>query len=305
MNNNPKVSVVMPLYNRAYMLRQVLDSLVNQNYQNLEVILVDDGSTDNTAEVVKEYPRMIYLTRQNAGAAAARNDGIAKATGEIVLFYDSDVLCAPDLVATHVKYHLKNRKYIVQSQLIRIMDLKDAFHEPYRSIHYSRSFFDGACVSVRKEHVDKAGGFDSVILRHGWDDLDYGMKLLALGCKPKRLTYEGAIWHYEGEYTKENVHKFFKKRYREGQLGVQFYRKHPTFSVKMMVMAHPFFFWLERRMFKEETLLSDGFYDSLTKLIQAGKKPEAIMRARVNGYHFYLKGVQEQIKTDGYVLKKK
>lgn len=305
MNTQPKVSVVMPLYNRAYMLRPVLDSLMAQSYKNVEIILVDDGSTDNTAEVVKEYPKAVYLTRQNAGAAAARNDGIARATGEIVLFYDSDVLCAPDMIATHVKYHLKNRKYIVQSQLIRIMDLKDAFKEPYRSIHYSRSFFDGACVSVRKEFVDRAGGFDSVILRHGWDDLDYGMRLLELGLKPKRLTHEAAIWHYEGEYTKETVHKFFKKRYREGQLGVLFYRKHPKFSVKMMVMAHPFFYWLERKLYREEYLLSDEFFGELKKLIDAGKKPEAIMKARVNGYHFYLKGVQDKIKEDGYLLKKK
>ena len=302
--NEPKVSVVMPVYNRAYMLGQVLDGLAAQTYKNVEIIVVDDGSTDNTAEVVKKYPKAVYLTRQNAGAAAARNTGIAKATGEIILFYDSDVLCPPDLIAAHVKYHLKNRKYIVQSQLIRIIDLKDAYKEPYRSIHYSRSFFDGACVSVRKEHVDKAGGFDSEILRHGWDDLDYGMRLLALGLKPKRLTYEAAIWHYEGEYTKENVHKFFKKRYREGQLGVLFYRKHPTFSVKMMVMAHPFFYWLGRRMFNEEHILSDDFYAELTKLIKKGKKPEAIMKARVKGYHFYLKGVQDKIKEDGYLLKK-
>lgn len=304
MKDQPKVSMIMPLYNRAYMLRPVLDSLMGQTYKNIEIILVDDGSTDNTREVVKEYPGMIYLTRQNAGAAAARNTGIEKATGEIVFFIDSDVISPADLVETHVKYHLMNKKYIVQGQLIRIIDLKDALKEPYRMIHYSRSFFDGANVSVRKEHVDKAGGFDSEILRHGWDDLDYGMKLLALGLKPKRMTDEGYVWHYEGEYTKENVHKFFKKRYREGQLGVLFYRKHPKFSVKMMVMAHPFFYWLERRMYKEEYLLSDEFFGVLQKMIDEGKKPEAIMKARVNGYHFYLKGVQDKIKEDGYLLKK-
>jgi GT2 family glycosyltransferase len=150
----------------------------------------------------------------------------------------------------------------------------------------------------------KAGGFDSVILRHGWDDLDYGLRLLALGLKPKRLVKEAFVWHYEGDYSKENIHKFFKKRYREGQLGVLFYRKHPTFEIKMMVMAAKPFYWLGKLLFKEEYLMSDAFYSRIENLIGNGKVDQAIALVRVNGYCFYLKGVEEKVKEDGYLLKK-
>ncbi len=302
---NPKVTVIMPVFNRAYMLRRVLDALLAQTYRNVEIIAVDDGSTDNTADVIRGYPSVIYLKRANAGAAAARNTGLERATGDIVHFLDSDVIAPPDLVDVHVREHMKNPRFIVQSQLIRIIDLADAGRTPYSMVHYSRSFFDGASVSVRMEHVRKAGGFDSVVLRHGWDDLEYGLRLLKTGCRPRRLAAEGAVWHYEGEYTKENIHKFFKKRRREGELGVEFYRLHPSFSTRMMVMAHPFFYWLGRRLYDEGKILSDGFTDGIRRLIDSGKKNEAIAKVRLNGYCFYLQGVEEKIRQDGFLLRKK
>jgi glycosyltransferase involved in cell wall biosynthesis len=286
------------------MLEMVLDSLVNQIYKNLEIIIVDDGSTDNTAGIMKKYPQMIYLTRENAGAAAARNTGLEKATGEIIHFIDSDVICPPDLIEIHVKYHNQRDNYIVQSQLVRIVDLKDAYKEPFSMMHYSRSYFDGASVSVRKKYIDRIGGFDSKVLRHGWDDLEFGARLLKIGLKPKRLVEEGYVWHYEGDYKEENIRKFFKKRYKEGQLGVLFYRQNPTFAIKMMVMAWKPFFWLGKLMFKEEKILVPEFFDKIATMIREKKVPQAIARVRFNGYCFYLKGVEDKIKEDGYLLRK-
>jgi glycosyltransferase involved in cell wall biosynthesis len=91
----PTVSVIIPTYNRAGLLREAIQSVLNQTYQDFEIIVVDDGSTDNTEEVMRKVDddRIIYLKhKQNKGGAAARNTGIKHAKGEYIAFLDSDDL---------------------------------------------------------------------------------------------------------------------------------------------------------------------------------------------------------------------
>ncbi len=95
-----RFSVVIPTYNRAHTLRQCLAALVRQDYADYEVIVVDDGSRDGTAAMVKaEFPNVTYLQQDNRGPAAARNLGIAAAKGEVVAFTDDDCLPPPDWLA--------------------------------------------------------------------------------------------------------------------------------------------------------------------------------------------------------------
>lgn len=86
------ISVVLPTYNRARCLSRAINSVLNQTYSDFELIVVDDGSTDNTRELVEGYsdPRIRYLYQENAGANAARNRGIEEARGEYIAFHDSD-----------------------------------------------------------------------------------------------------------------------------------------------------------------------------------------------------------------------
>lgn len=97
----PKVSVIIPVYNVAPYLRQCLDSVVNQTLRDIEIICVDDGSTDGSAAILAEYaakdPRVKVLTREHTNAGAARNAGMAVATGEYLGFVDSDDWCEPML----------------------------------------------------------------------------------------------------------------------------------------------------------------------------------------------------------------
>jgi glycosyltransferase involved in cell wall biosynthesis len=98
--SNPKVSVVIPTYNRADTLPRAMDSVLNQTFQDFELIIVDDGSTDNTKRVVAEKKeknnRTIYLKQKNQGAAVARNTGIKKSKGKYIAFLDSDDEWAPE-----------------------------------------------------------------------------------------------------------------------------------------------------------------------------------------------------------------
>ncbi len=91
--NMPAVSIVVPTYNRAERLGQTLRSVFNQTCQDFELIVVDDGSTDDTQKVVNSFPRVQYISKQeNHGVSRARNEGLALAKGRYICFLDSDDL---------------------------------------------------------------------------------------------------------------------------------------------------------------------------------------------------------------------
>ena len=91
---NPLISVIIPVYNVAPYLSRCLDSVCQQTYQNLEIILVDDGSTDNSLEICNQYAakdkRITVIHQENGGVSAARNAGLKKATGGLISFVDAD-----------------------------------------------------------------------------------------------------------------------------------------------------------------------------------------------------------------------
>jgi glycosyltransferase involved in cell wall biosynthesis len=100
-----RVSVVIPTFNRAAFLREALESVSRQTYPNFEVIVVDDGSTDGTREVVAaSAARPVYVYQENQGRGAARNAGVGRAQGELIAFLDSDDLWHPDRLARHVEF---------------------------------------------------------------------------------------------------------------------------------------------------------------------------------------------------------
>lgn len=89
-----KISVIVPLYNVEKYIINCISSLTNQTYQNIEIILIDDGSTDNSGRICKklaqEDHRIIYLRKENGGVSSARNLGLQYATGSYIGFVDSD-----------------------------------------------------------------------------------------------------------------------------------------------------------------------------------------------------------------------
>src|SRR5690606_15764736 len=92
---DPLVSIVIPCYNHARFLGEAIESALGQTYPRVEVVVVDDGSTDDTAAVVVRYPAVRYVRQANAGLAAARNAGLRASTGELLVFLDADDRLTP------------------------------------------------------------------------------------------------------------------------------------------------------------------------------------------------------------------
>ena len=101
--STPKISVIVPIYNAAPYVAKCLEGILSQTYRNIEVILIDDGSTDRSAEICQAFaqkdPRIRFISQENQGVSATRNNGIALAEGEFIAFIDSDDEVCPEYLS--------------------------------------------------------------------------------------------------------------------------------------------------------------------------------------------------------------
>ena len=107
MFENVKVSIIIPVYNTQKYIKKCLDSVINQTYRNIEIICINDGSTDDSINILKEYkenePRIILIDKKNEGVSTARNVGLDIATGSYIMFVDSDDYVEPQFVEKPLK----------------------------------------------------------------------------------------------------------------------------------------------------------------------------------------------------------
>lgn len=108
MKNLPLVSVIIPVYNCAKYLAEALDSVFAQTYRPLEVIVVDDGSTDGSSDIVRNYPEVQYFYQSNQGVSVARNVALAAAKGEFIAFLDGDDTWKPNKLSIQIEYMLEH-----------------------------------------------------------------------------------------------------------------------------------------------------------------------------------------------------
>lgn len=126
-DEKPKISVILPTHNRARLLGKAVQSVLNQTYQNFELIIVDDGSKDNTKKAMQEFtdPRIKYVVhQQNRGAAAARNTGIKCAKGKYIAFQDSDDEWSPNKLELQMEIFnkLPYNVDIIYTDMLRIKE---------------------------------------------------------------------------------------------------------------------------------------------------------------------------------------
>ena len=158
------VSCVIPVYNGERYLRETLDSACAQTHDAVEIIVVDDGSTDGTEATVREYAAKIrYLRQHNAGPAAARNRGIEAASGAFVAFLDADDLWHPR------KLEFQLERFRTRPELAASVTLMQNFWSPElnlsmdvmnRDLLRPLSGFGPSALVVRREALESLGGFD-------------------------------------------------------------------------------------------------------------------------------------------------
>lgn len=101
-------SVIIPVYNGEKFLGETLESVVNQDYDPFEVIVVDDGSTDSSAEIIKSFSTVRYIYQKNQGNSFARNQGIKVSKGELIALIDQDDMWKPNKLSIHAKFYMEH-----------------------------------------------------------------------------------------------------------------------------------------------------------------------------------------------------
>ena len=164
MVDGPLVSVIMTAYMATELVDVAINSILNQTYQNLELIVVDDASPDNTFEHIQKLAEMDTRIRpikleKNGGTYVAKNHGLINSTGEYVTFHDSDDWCHPDKVRIQVEHLQQNKKLMgMTTGYIRVDENSNIIYRGKGSIRH-------ACISLmirRKEIIERIGFFDSV-----------------------------------------------------------------------------------------------------------------------------------------------
>ena len=172
------VSVLIPTYNRADLICNLLSALETQTYQAPEIILVNDGSTDNTLDVLDNFIGQSSLNLNvhsipNAGRAGARNFAVQKATGDLLIFFDDDTRPNPDAVAHHVKHHRELDKVLISGPYLYDSSRFECdfnFFRQWMELQWTEITdkllpsanlrINGGNFSIKRDHFMLTGGFD-------------------------------------------------------------------------------------------------------------------------------------------------
>jgi glycosyltransferase involved in cell wall biosynthesis len=169
-SENPLVSVIIPTYNRGWVLKEAIDSVLAQDFRDFELIVVDDGSTDNTGQILESYDQdLIVLRQSNRGVSAARNRGIAAAAGRLVAFLDSDDLWLPRKLSSQVDFFNSNSAAVInQTEEIWIRNgvrvNPKTRHHKFSGMIFKRSLalclVSPSAVMIKRSLFDDVGLFD-------------------------------------------------------------------------------------------------------------------------------------------------
>ena len=146
----PLVSVVIPVFNGEAFLREAVQSVLAQKYSPIEIIIVDDGSTDGTATVARSLPETVrYLHQTNKGPAAARNRGIEHAQGSLIAFADADDLWPADKLELQLPYLINDPAIeIVMGRIQQVRLSREEFAEPAFSVNLGSAVIESLFLSA-------------------------------------------------------------------------------------------------------------------------------------------------------------
>lgn len=169
----PLISIVIPCYDQAQYLGEAIQSVVDQTFPAKEIVIVNDGSTDDTVAVAGRFPGVRCITQERRGLAAARNIGLAHCQGELVVFLDADDRLMPGALEAGARLMTADRSLAFAAGLSRFIDAAGepmptdqpvrGSGDPYRTLLRRNSIRNPAMVMFRRAVVESAGGFDSTV----------------------------------------------------------------------------------------------------------------------------------------------
>ncbi len=215
-NINPYISIIIPLYNSEKTLEKCLHAIFNSKYQNFEVLVVDDGSKDNSLKIAESFPCNILKLKHNQGASVARNWGAKNAKGDILLFIDSDIVIKSDTLnqfADSLKsYPAVFGIYSQKPGVDGLLSLYQNFyaHKSIKETKELTSMFYSYCAAIKKEIFDKVGGFDESWVRATFEDVEFGMRVTANGHQIY-LNKDIEVVHYNYYTIKRFIKNYYYK----------------------------------------------------------------------------------------------
>ena len=301
-------SVVIPTYNRQPILEKCLRALERQQIANrsevtgYEIVLVDDGSTDGTLEWLQqnaaEFPHVRSLCQNHQGPAAARNLGVEEATGDTIIFIDSDLVVTENFLQAHADGLSKGQlaqgsgRLFTYGQVINTCNFDNPTAESYKLTDFSAAYFATGNVAIARHWLQTAGLFDTRFQLYGWEDLELGVRLKQLGLK--LIKCPAAVgYHWHPPFALEQVPSLIDKEIQRGRMGVLFYQKHPIWEVRMMIQMT----WLHRLLWGILSL--NGHLNEHTLapflqwLINQGRPQLALETARIFLNWYNVQGVYE------------
>jgi glycosyltransferase involved in cell wall biosynthesis len=170
---SPLVSVIIPTYNRGWIIQEAIDSVLAQDFADFELIVVDDGSTDNTLDIIRSYSEdIIFLRQHNKGVSAARNRGITSSAGHLIAFLDSDDLWFPEKLTIQVDFFYSHPDaFICQSEEIWIrngvkVNPKKRHKKPSGMIFepsLALCLVSPSAVMIKRSLFEEVGSFDECL----------------------------------------------------------------------------------------------------------------------------------------------
>lgn len=239
-----RASIIVPTRNRASILALTLPYMLKQQVPagDYEVLVVDDGSTDNTPSVVDQVgdSRVIYRRVEQGGASAARNRALDVARGDIVVFLDDDAFVAGDFLVRHVAAHEEAPNRLVAGGITETRAVPSSLElaRMHQRIGYHRHPMPGGNASVRRLHLLAAGGFDEHFDSYGWQDQELAERLLRMGLV-RRFAWGAAILHYKPANVVLDPKHELERELERGRMGARFYAKHPRTLVGITTKLWP------------------------------------------------------------------
>ncbi len=238
---NASVSVIIPAFNAEKTIGRTLEAIQKQSYPNIEIMIVDDGSTDRTQEIVQSFSGVKYVFQENAGPATARNHGARLASSDILFFTDSDCTPQPDWIEKILTgFEQKDVGVVCGSYGIANPQslLARCIHQEIRYRHHELvpdfpKVFGSYNFAVRKHIFESVGGFNTQYRWASGEDNDLSYKIIHAGHKI----------FFQRDALVDHVHpssvlKYLKEQYRHGFWRAKMYLDFPN-----MIKGDDYTFW--------------------------------------------------------------